>query len=308
MSKNINENLHPEISVVIPFYGNIEDLINSLNGLKNQTFNKCFEVIVAESGKNPELKKIISSIPNAVLISCETIMYPGKARNLGAANSKSNLIAFIDADCVPKSDWLFEIYTSLINQSEIVIGPVINLFPFHPVASVDNLLQFPDFQKNRPAKNISHFPACNFGITKNLFYQTVGFPENILTGEDVLFSQSVLKKNKDKVFYNCRQIVKHSGRKDLKSFVKHNSSLGFHRGYLNLKISGKIRKNRDNFLLALMFGIRRLIYISARTLQWNPLGIFRIIFFFPFLIIGLSAWIQGFRKGNKKYIEENFEA
>ncbi len=307
MPKDINENMYPEISVVIPFYGNIEDLINCLNGLKNQIFNRHFEVIVVESGKNPEVKKVVSSIPNVILISCETIMYPGKARNLGVANSKSNLIAFIDADCVPKSDWLSEIYKSLMNQNEIVAGPIINLFPFHPVASVDNLLQFPDFQKNRLPKNITHFPACNFGISRNLFYQTDGFPENILTGEDVLFSESALKQNNGKVFYNRRQVIKHSGRKDLKSFINHNSSLGFHRGYLNLKIYSRSRKMRGTVLFALIYGIRRAIYISVRSLQWNIASLFRIIFYFPFFTIGLSAWVIGFQKGNREYLKEKIE-
>jgi hypothetical protein len=86
--------------------------------------------------------------------------------------------------------------------------------------------------------------------------------------------------------------------------MKHNESLGFHRGYLKLKISPGHKKFLSNFFYSFFFGCKRLIYISIRTLQWNPVGTLRIIFYFPFLILGLSAWVKGFRKGNQKFLAE----
>ncbi len=305
LNNNSKEILEPvSVSVIIPFYGNKKDLSFCLQGIYKQKFNKPFEIILVESLKDPEIKQIADSFPNLILISSDSLMFPGKARNLGVKNSKSNLFAFIDADCIPSRDWLSQIYSSLNHGNEIVIGPIINLYPFHPIASVDNLLQFPDFQKYSSDKKITHFPACNLGLTKKLFLQTEGFPENIVTGEDVIFSQTAINKNGGMVFYNVRQIVKHSGRKDLYSFIVHNKSLGFYRGYLSLKIPDKKSKFRGTFLFAFIFGVRRLIYILIRTIQWNPISLLRIIFFSPFLLLGLSAWTEGFWNGNKKYMRK----
>ncbi len=301
-SKDHSQIFSPLISVIIPFYGDIKDLRNCLQGIQKQNFNEAFEIIVVESGNDPKVKQLISSIPNTVLISSSSLMFPGKARNLGVADSVANYLAFIDADCVPLPNWLSEIYSSLTNGSEIVIGPITNLYPFHPVASVDNLLQFPDFQKRRPSTKITHFPACNLGITKQLFNRTGGFREDVVTGEDVIFSESAISNCNDKIFFNSRLEVKHSGRKSLNQLIKHNESLGFHRGYLSLKISPGRNKYRGTFLFAFLFGFRRLAYISLRTLQWNPISLFRIVFYFPILILGLSAWVKGFWKGNQKYL------
>jgi len=306
---NIHKNkkeASPEISVIIPFHGDKNDLSNCLKGIQEQNFNIPFEVIVIESGNDPEVKQLINSIPNSMLISSSSLMYPGKARNLGVSNSKSNLLAFTDADCVPSSTWLFKIFSSIKNGNEIVIGPVINLYPFHPIASVDNLLQFPDFQKHRPSNNISHFPACNLGITKELFIKTGGFPEQFETGEDVKFSEPAIRICKGKIIFNPQIIVYHSGRKNFTGFMKHNESLGFHRGYLKLKIPSGHKKFVSNFFYSFFFGCKRLIYISIRTLQWNPVGTLRIVFYFPFVILGLSAWVKGFRKGNQKFLAEGF--
>lgn len=291
------------ISIIIPFYGDKNDLKNCLQGIRQQNFSKLFEILVIESGNDFEVKQMVNSIPNAVLVSSSSLMFPGKARNLGVADSKAKFLAFTDADCVPLPNWLTEIYSSLKNGNEIVMGPITNLYPFHPIASVDNLLQFIDFQKGRPSKNINHFPACNLGITKQLFNRTGGFSEDVVTGEDVMFSELAISKCNGKIFFNSLLEVKHSGRKSLNQLIKHNESLGFHRGYLSLKISAVSNKYRGTFLYAFLYGIRRLAYISLRTLQWNPVSIFRIVFFFPLLIIGLYSWVIGFWQGNQKYME-----
>jgi glycosyltransferase involved in cell wall biosynthesis len=306
MKNSVEDKKHlaPQVSVIIPFHGSKDDLLICLNGLKKQKTNINFEVIVVENGNLHSLKSDLHSLHNVKLKSSKEVMYPGKARNIGAASSSSNILAFTDADCVPSPNWISEIFKSIMKGNKIVIGPVTNLYPLHPIASVDNLLQFPDFQKYRTSNKIAHFPGCNFGMTRVLFNKTEGFPEDVVTGEDVKFSESAIRICEDKISFNTKLIVQHGGRKNIKSFMNHNDSLGFHRGYLNLKISSSRNKYRYTFLYAFLFGIKRLIYISIRTLQWNPLGLFRIVFYFPLVILGLSAWVIGFWRGNQKFLEE----
>jgi glycosyltransferase involved in cell wall biosynthesis len=292
----------PKLSVIIPFSGCSDDVYKCLEGLRNQTYTREFEIIVVESGNNPKVKKLVNSIHNTQLISSSSLMYPGRARNSGVKSSKTNLLAFIDADCVPVPGWLSEIYSSLKNGYDIVIGPVINLYPYHPVASVDNLFLFSDFQKHRPSKNFEHFAGCNFGITRALYQKAGGFDEDMKIAEDTKFSESAIRKGK--VYFNKNLVVKHSGRKDLTSFKKHHASFGFYKGYLNLKESTAENKIRKSYIYPVLLGFRRIIYISVRTLQWNPAGLLRIIFFSPFLFIGISSWIKGFRKGQTKYLSE----
>ena len=292
----------PELTVIIPFYGNSKELSKCLEGLENQVFSHEFEIIVAESGNNAGVKDLVNSLHNAKLISSTSLMYPGKARNSGVKGSKSELLAFIDADCVPVTGWIAEIYSSLKNGYDIVIGPVVNLYPFHPLASVDNLFLFSDFQKHRTSKNFEHFAGCNFGITRNLFNKVGGFNEEMEIAEDTKFSEPVLQKGK--IHFNKKMIVKHSGRKNLTSFKRHHASFGFYKGYLNLKESNAENKLRKNYFYPVLSGFRRIIYISVRTLQWNPAGLLRVIFFSPFLFIGILSWIKGFREGQSKYLLE----
>jgi glycosyltransferase involved in cell wall biosynthesis len=292
----------PGISVIIPFSGNSDDLAFCLQGLKHQKFKYEFEIIVVKSGDDLPLNDLADLPTNTRIITSSTLMYPGKARNSGVRNSKAELLAFIDADCVPDAGWLSAVYSSLKKGNDIAVGPVINLHPFHPIASVDNLFLFADFQKQRPSKNFEHFAGCNFGITRNLYQEVGGFREDMIIAEDTKFSESAIQKGK--IAFDKKMIVRHSGRKELKKFRKHHESFGFYKGYLNLRESTGDNKLRKHFFYPFLLGARRMIYISIRTLQWNPAGLLRIIFYFPFLFLGLSSWIKGFRKGQSEYLSE----
>ena len=304
--ENIKDNSQgssPVISIIIPFYGEKDDLFGCLKGLKKQNFHNPFEIIVVESGIDNGIEQLTDKVKNIVLISSHSLLYPGKARNLCVKNSKTDLLAFIDADCIPVSTWLYEVYSSLKNGDEMVIGPVINLYPFHPIASVDNLIQFADFQKHRTSENVDHFPGCNLGIKKEIFIKSGGFPEEINIGEDSKLSETLTKRYEARISFNQRMVVKHSGRKKIFGFLKHHVSFGYYRGYSKQGISSVQNKFRSSLLYSVLFGLRRLIIICIRTLQWNQVGIVRIIFYFPFLILGLSAWVFGFWKGNQEVLK-----
>ncbi len=293
----------PEISVIIPFHGEKNDLLHCVKELRNQNFDYPFEIIVVESGNDINIKELINPGLNENLISSPSLLFPGKARNIGAANSSANFLAFIDADCIPVPGWLDEVYTSLKKGNDIVIGPVINLYPLHPIASVDNLIQFFDFQKRRTSKNITHFAGCNLGITKDMFLKSGRFPEEINIAEDTKLSETAIKNYKANISFNQKMIVRHSGRKKFISFLNHHKCFGYYRGYSKYGITSSQNKLQSSLLYSFYLGVRRLLIISIRTFQWNPAGIIRIIFYFPFLVSGLSAWVIGFWKGNHKSLK-----
>lgn len=49
-------------------------------------------------------------------------------RNLGIENAKGDIIVFIDSNCIPSNNWLFELLKPIINQNEVFVkGKVISL-------------------------------------------------------------------------------------------------------------------------------------------------------------------------------------
>ena len=99
----------PKVSVVIPHLNEPDDLRACLAALTAQRadgFN--FEIIVVDNGSR-EMPEFATALAPNVRLLRETTPGPGPARNLGVANARAPLIAFIDADCLAAPGWLTEI-------------------------------------------------------------------------------------------------------------------------------------------------------------------------------------------------------
>lgn len=88
------------ISVIIPHLNQPQELAICLAALQSGTRTPD-EIIVVDNGS-----QVLPDVPDDVTLLQENTPGPGPARNLGVAGSHGDLLAFLDADCVPQHDWL----------------------------------------------------------------------------------------------------------------------------------------------------------------------------------------------------------
>ena len=101
--------MKPVISVVVPIFNSEKTIIRCINALKKLNYKK-FEIILVDDGSTDFTPSIIKEIPD------KRFKYfhqenagPAAARNLGAKQAKGDILAFMDSDCVPYSNWLNKI-------------------------------------------------------------------------------------------------------------------------------------------------------------------------------------------------------
>jgi glycosyltransferase involved in cell wall biosynthesis len=94
----------PAISVVIPYLNQPELLRRCLTSIKAGVYQP-EEIFVVDNGSSVMPYAICEGIENVTLLREET-PGPGPARNLGAMHASSNVLAFIDADCLADAEWL----------------------------------------------------------------------------------------------------------------------------------------------------------------------------------------------------------
>lgn len=96
----------PFVSVVIPHYNDLAGLTNCVRLLEQQTYPRDrFEIVVADNNSKCGLDAVRSAAPTAIVTPAPE-QGAGPARNVGISASSGQLIALIDSDCAPDSEWL----------------------------------------------------------------------------------------------------------------------------------------------------------------------------------------------------------
>ena len=118
MSRTAPETLTPfKISVVIPHLNQPEMLDRCLKSLADNS-RQPDEVIVVDNGSDK-----LPEVPDHVTLLREKTPGPGPARNLGVTFANGNVLAFIDADCLARFNWLEEAEKAIAN-GDILGGDV----------------------------------------------------------------------------------------------------------------------------------------------------------------------------------------
>jgi glycosyltransferase involved in cell wall biosynthesis len=96
----------PSVAVVIPVYNGADRLGRVLDGMTRQT-RLPDAIVVADDGSDENISAVVDGFPN-LPIRYERQHHDGfgagRARNLGVGTSTSDVILFVDADCIPHTE------------------------------------------------------------------------------------------------------------------------------------------------------------------------------------------------------------
>ena len=112
-----DELLTPKITVVIPHLNQPLMLERCLASLADNT-RQPDQIIVVDNGSDD-----LPELPTNVTLLQEKTPGPGPARNLGVSHAIGEVLAFIDADCLARFDWLEEAERAISN-ADILGGDV----------------------------------------------------------------------------------------------------------------------------------------------------------------------------------------
>ena len=93
------------VSVIIPFYANVDWLKEAVLTVLNQSFTD-YEIIVVNDGSNERMDCFLSEFNNKIVYKKKKNEGPASARNLGIELAKGRYIAFLDSDDLWHTDKL----------------------------------------------------------------------------------------------------------------------------------------------------------------------------------------------------------
>ena len=227
MIKSLTTNL----DIIIPVYNDQAGLDELLHSISKQTIGlEYIQVIVVDNHSKTPIR-----LPNTpfrcYLLHCLT---PGSyaARNEALSLVQSDLVAFTDADCILKEDWIeqgiksFLSISDQLNRSIILAGEV----EIIPSCVPPNLSDLTDIYFGMTQKKFVQ--GGKYGITANLWARSKdlvalnGFNSTLKSGGDRDFCLRANQRIGTIVVYEKNCIAKHPARDNKEHLVKCKRLLG----------------------------------------------------------------------------------
>ncbi|MEE8434040.1 MAG: glycosyltransferase [bacterium] len=238
----------PSAEVIVPVFGNERGLARCLEALGGQTYpRKRLRVTVVDDASPTPLAGALAGRDCFGLtlrwLRSDRNLGPASARNLaagtpwnggeaGGGETPSEVLAFVDSDCVPAPDWLAGLAAVLETPGidtvgidtvgigttgiDAVGGGVIPLdtsplLGRYEGACSSLVLGDAPGAAGWLGHRISYLPSCNLAVGREAFERVGGFREGWRTGEDVDFSWRLAGQGL-RMFYLPQAVVAHDFR------------------------------------------------------------------------------------------------
>jgi glycosyltransferase involved in cell wall biosynthesis len=171
----------PKISVIIPAKNEATLLGFCLDAIKKQSYPKnCFEIILVDNGSIDETVQIAKTF-DCLVLDGSGLTIAG-LRNLGVKFSTGEILAFLDADCVPEENWLQQILLRLLSKN-CITGSRCDI----PIKNPTWIEQAWYANRQNQTIEVGYINSGNLAVFKNDFEKIGGFNEKLETGEDSEF-------------------------------------------------------------------------------------------------------------------------
>ncbi|MEO0720435.1 MAG: glycosyltransferase [Pseudomonadota bacterium] len=208
------------VSIIIPHYNDVERLNVCLQALHAQlpVDGHEVEVLVCDNNSSQDLSATKAKFSMWTRFLNEARPGAAHARNLGASESKGDILLFTDADCVPDGNWIRKL-TEFVRENDYS-GGRIELFSEHQFESFNPYDQFERifaFKQRSYVEEKNFAATANMGVLRSTFLDIGDFDNE--TGEDFDWGQRA-KKLGIRCSYTEDASVKHPTRADWQGLWK----------------------------------------------------------------------------------------
>ena len=177
-----------EVTVVIPVRDRHAELSRCLAGLAGEAYRV---IVVDDCSADPAAIARIAGSCGARVVRRPVNGGPGAARNTGLAAAGTELVAFLDSDCVPAAGWLDRLLPHFADPAVGAVAP--RIMPHEPgrswLARYEGASSTLDMGARpsivRPGSRVSYVPGAALVVRKAA--AGAGFAAGMFVGEDVDF-------------------------------------------------------------------------------------------------------------------------
>ncbi len=214
------------LSIIIPVYNSKDFMKNLLDSIFRSKSNDLdgMEVIIVDDCSTDNTVEIVKKYP-VNLVRLEKNSGPAKARNIGAASAKGDILLFLDSDIILLEGTIEEVENYFRDNPSV--NCAIGICDKEPInkGNVPRYLALFEYVhlKGSKADKVSVFsPRC--GAVRTSFFKKLGGFNEVYKGADVEDFEFARRINKiDSIMLNRKMIVRHrfsTFKKNIKNYFK----------------------------------------------------------------------------------------
>lgn len=183
----------PFVSVIVPAYNAEAFISKCLDPLVSQDYpEKLYEIIVVDNASTDTTPEIVRKYEKVILLFERDVRSSYAGRNKGIKNSRGEIIALIDADCIPEKSWLTEgIKTILSTNADMVGGPV--KYFFDKMTGAELFDAYSHFNNEKLIEEKKAALTGNLFLRKKVFDEYGLFPQDVQSGADFRFTNGAIR-------------------------------------------------------------------------------------------------------------------
>jgi glycosyltransferase involved in cell wall biosynthesis len=287
----------PSISVIIPSYNSRMTIEQCLRALETQIDHSGIEneVILVDSSSDGTAELVADQFPWVKLFHFSERIWDGNARNFGITQARSDLLAFVDADCVVDSGWLAEMVTAHRTEHPVIGGVIAHANPESYVGWANYFCEFAQWLPQNQTRFMADIPSACYSVKRWAFEKYGPFLEDT-SCSDTAFNWLLQSKGYRPLFVPTIQ-VSHISVYTLKGLLLKKLRHG--RAFAQMRVVEKTmplwkRLVYWSGLWALPFV---LFYRRAHLVTQHPPYIVPFIKSAPLVWLALAAWSLGEGQG-----------
>jgi len=213
----------PSVSVVIPTFGRVEKLAETLAALDRQE-GEAFEVVVVDDGSSQPVTREMLPDPHrfTLRILRQTNQGPAAARNLGAKEANGEILLFTDDDCLPCPSWVSALSQEIKSHREVLVGSLTfnGLTENNWSAASQLIIDLVYEHFNRDPDNAYFIASNNLACRRDLFLELGGFDTDFpkAGAEDRDFCDR-WRMTKRPIYLVRKQLVEHRHVQTFRKFL-----------------------------------------------------------------------------------------
>ena len=211
--------LLPIISVIIPTYRDWARLQRCIEYLAEQTYPlDRFEVLIVNNDpEDPPALDMPSCLQISILNEAAVGSYA--ARNAAIRQCTGSVIAFTDADCLPRKDWLSSGLEALQNDAERVAGRIELFYKQEKLTCAELYEKAHGFRQELYIRRFGASATANLITYKEVFDRVGLFDSTLMSGGDMEWGARASKMGVTLV-YAENVVVQHPARSTLASILQ----------------------------------------------------------------------------------------